>query len=941
MNADGSGKTQLSTQPYSEHPAWSPDGSQIAYDSDGQGDGWLDLWVMNADGSDAHSLVTGWGQRDMIAPSWSPDGRYVAFTSIYWIMWEGNWYWRDAWLRAWDSQGPVVTLSDSGRDWRPDWQTMEIQPPMTWISPLPPYSRYWDVPVSWSGSDQGAGATGLRSFDVQSREGAGHWVDWLSDTESTLAAYSGTSGQRAAFRVRARDVAYNVSNWTPDAHVPETWLYAFELSGAARDVRDYPLAGSEISIDPEPVAPVAPNSAGAYRAYLSQPSPTQVSVMADGQGQLPNSTWDMDHDRTVEFVLRPPDDVVENGGFEVGGGNLAGWNLGGAFTPTVTSEGWHTGEAAAFLGDEHPPALGPPEAIGRVSDMVIDTAGILHVVYPDNDSQTGQPCVFYRFRSILGEWSVPEMAGFVTPFAHGVQPIIDVSPSGHVHVVWRGEDDVYHSHRQASGSWAAPVVVAPAGGRRDMVVDSLGGVHVVSNVFESAYPGFWRGYHAYRSPIGEWTPATIFVPDGEMLRIAADSQGGFHAVYFADDRSQYPHRPYIYHLHRSYAGVWSLPERIGEGTDPMIHVGPRDAVHVVWRPTVDGIFYRQRRPGGLWQAGEMIPSTPYHSSGGALDLVEDWRGRVHFLWSDRERLYTHRSLQGEWSEPFVLPNSWGGGRLAVDSAGTLYVVYSGSGVNPGTYFAFRPAEGAWSEPQMIHEGSHDAIIATDRGDNVHAMDGDFGYANVDYRTGVSPPATGASEISQTVALPPDLHRPTLSWLYRLRGVLPGHAGGFSVRVSQGVTTTEVFSTSESVDWTHAWVDLEPWAGETITLTLESTSVISEPYAQLTVDEVSIGSWLTPVPLAVTPSQVDVGTSAAISVTGENFLEGAQVRLDHVTLADTHWVDGETLTATVPAEMPAGIYRLWVVNPGGQEGQLPRAFQVGRVALLPTILREIP
>jgi hypothetical protein len=240
---------------------------------------------------------------------------------------------------------------------------------------------------------------------------------------------------------------------------------------------------------------------------------------------------------------------------------------------------------------------------------------------------------------------------------------------------------------------------------------------------------------------------------------------------------------------------------------------------------------------------------------------------------------------------------------------------------------------------MIHEANHDAIVATDRGDNLHAVEGDYGSDNFQHRTGVSPPPAGASAISQTVALPPGLHRPTLSWLYRLRGVLPGHSGGFSVRVSQGVTTTEVFSTSESVDWTHAWVDLEPWAGETITLTLESTSVISEPYAQLTLDEVSIGSWLTPVPLAVNPGQVEVGASAAITITGENFLEGAQVRLDHVTLADSHWVNGETMTATVPVEMSAGIYRLWVVNPGGQEGLLPRAVQVGKVAFLPIVRRE--
>jgi hypothetical protein len=186
-----------------------------------------------------------------------------------------------------------------------------------------------------------------------------------------------------------------------------------------------------------------------------------------------------------------------------------------------------------------------------------------------------------------------------------------------------------------------------------------------------------------------------------------------------------------------------------------------------------------------------------------------------------------------------------------------------------------------------------------------------------------------------------VHRSTLSWVCRMRGVMPGHSGGFTVRVSQGMTTTEVFSTSQSVDWTHSWVDLEPWSGKTITLTLESRTAISEPYAQLTLDEVSIGSWLTPVPLVVTPPQVDVGESAAITITGDNFLEGAQVRLDHITVTDTYWIDAETLTATVPVEMTAGIYGLWVVNPGGQEGLLRGGFQVGEILFLPTVRRETP
>jgi len=56
-------------------PDWSPDGSQIAFQSTGTGNG--DLYVMDADGSNVRQL-TSTPEADQ-GPAWSPDGTQVAF----------------------------------------------------------------------------------------------------------------------------------------------------------------------------------------------------------------------------------------------------------------------------------------------------------------------------------------------------------------------------------------------------------------------------------------------------------------------------------------------------------------------------------------------------------------------------------------------------------------------------------------------------------------------------------------------------------------------------------------------------------------------------------------------------------------------------------------------------------------------------------------------
>lgn len=59
-------------------PAWSPDGSRLAYVVRESATDRSDIWVMNVDGSDAHPITDGRGSH--WGPAWSPDGSRIAFT---------------------------------------------------------------------------------------------------------------------------------------------------------------------------------------------------------------------------------------------------------------------------------------------------------------------------------------------------------------------------------------------------------------------------------------------------------------------------------------------------------------------------------------------------------------------------------------------------------------------------------------------------------------------------------------------------------------------------------------------------------------------------------------------------------------------------------------------------------------------------------------------
>ena len=132
VNSDGSNLTRLTHSPdgssrvmglqFNSAPAWSPDGSRIAFVS-ARDDPNYAVYVMNADGSQQTSLAEQSDQR-FYPPAWSPNSQRIAFSSDR----DGNW---DIYVMNADGSSQTKLTNHQANDLHPDWTSSggSVTPP--------------------------------------------------------------------------------------------------------------------------------------------------------------------------------------------------------------------------------------------------------------------------------------------------------------------------------------------------------------------------------------------------------------------------------------------------------------------------------------------------------------------------------------------------------------------------------------------------------------------------------------------------------------------------------------------------------------------------------------------------------------------------------------------------------------------------------------------
>jgi hypothetical protein len=880
MNVDGTGlRNRAEPMLFVSRPAWSPTQVRIAFEYDMEGDGWLDIGWLLTEYNNAHSrLISGRRGLDYTMGAFTNTSKLVAGQIVY-IEYAGNFYIYFTDIVMNSSSGSVINLQVEPYPFFPDAALWETSVPQSWILPLPRYSRVGETVITARSYDPGPAF--VEYLNLEYREaGEELWrnLDQAYGGNDLNHAFAGAAGNTYHFRSYAVDHAGNQQRVYDHYWDQITSMYRYLLAGRLVDNRGHGIAGVAVNAFNPYFGNQTSIDDGRFNAYVSHEY-NHFSMPAPGFGTLPHTAFLFDEDIERTWILPPIDNILPGGDFEEG---LDEWLFEGAlksrviFEPLSGSNALQTGMASP-LADEMLIAASQGAAM---ADMAIGTDGKQYAVWTDRLPYPGDPSpdrmkVYFSSRAPGNGWNLPEVLDPGAAYS-AIKPTIETSGDGWIHVIW-GISDWYDT--------------------------------ITSIFYRSRSPeGVWSSTSTLAS-LNAWDP-------NYRWQMKLDLNGGVHVVHNVGASMLYCYRP-------DPASNWQAPSPIANAYGNFsIAVSPDNRIHLV-AMTNNYWSHRSRAPGGSWSVATTV--TELYSWESLLTI--DTEGNLHLLLLLPQLKYLNKPAgAGTWSSITVLaPHDEVFDVAALtDFSGNIHIIYS---LWEGSFYT-AVKNGSTLGPVNTHLSSRGVGLAIAPDGQIHGV---FGDSQIMYFR-LHLPEQGSSLVSSTVDLPASLRNPTLSFAYRTQG----QAGAGTLRAR--VNGDDVLTTSAIVtDWRHTWLDLSAYAGQAVTVSFEVTNPDTSHQYVAFLDDVSLGSWTTPLIETVSKTQIKRGQT--LTITGENFLMGVTARLGGVTLSNIIRLDENTLTAVIPAYMPPGAHRLWVANISGQTGLFAQPIVVGSVAYLPLSIRR--